>query len=406
MIRVLSLFLTSFLIQNVYCQTDFRNGFIITTEGDTVKGFIDYGEGTKNFRSCKFRQAGNNDIVVYNPDQIMGFGFFNDKYLETRIIPTETDVLEKVFVEVLVKGSATLYKYRLRFFVQNNGNELHELTNEEQEVVYNGKKVIRNSNSHIGILSYLLSDCDKLKGRIERVRFDEKSLTKLIAGYNTCVGSSNTIFKEEKPWATMSYGFSIGFNSSLLKIESTIIDNHYLTAGFDRANSLIIGPSFRISAPRMNERISFNGNILYMSAKYLSNNSIQRSAYLERNDVNVELKQLKIPIGLTYSLPEKKLTPYASVGMSFTLHLSSSSRRIFERERDGIVQNFDEKAIDTTNNHFGYWFGLGIKNTVSPKLRVFFELRYEQTTGITQSYQLSMVKSNLFNSQILLGFEF
>jgi hypothetical protein len=91
-------------------QADFRPGFIVNNAGDTLRGWIDYRSGGKNFRICSFKKEEGREPVDYSPADIRGYGFANDKRHLSRMVETPGKVKETVFLEILVSGKATLYK--------------------------------------------------------------------------------------------------------------------------------------------------------------------------------------------------------------------------------------------------------------------------------------------------------
>ncbi len=91
----LTLILLLIIISSSFGQNDFRSGFIITLENDSIQGQVDYRSNSQNYKSCIFK--GEQGELEYFPNQIVGFGYTNDKFFSSQII-------EGSFVEVLVDG--------------------------------------------------------------------------------------------------------------------------------------------------------------------------------------------------------------------------------------------------------------------------------------------------------------
>ena len=148
-----------------YGQPDFRDGYIITAENDTIYGKIDFRSGFKNRKLCRFK--GQNGLVEYTPDQITGYRFINDRFYSAQIIPG-------TFVEVLVSGKLSLFRDGYDFYIQKEGDSLIRLeTKEIRDTVYdNGspKVVLRQDTKWKEILSSITSPTEpQTAGRLQRL---------------------------------------------------------------------------------------------------------------------------------------------------------------------------------------------------------------------------------------------
>ena len=131
----------------------------------------------------------------------------------------------------------------------------------------------------------------------------------------------------------------------------------------------------------------------------------EKSTSTEINYVTFELQQLKIPFGIRYTLPERKLTPYLNAGVSATFHLSASSEWIQEVEwNTNVLNTYDKPQCEMKDRQLGLWGGLGILKDVSRKLQAGVELRYEKTDGITPPVVDSEgFKSRMTHFQVILS---
>ena len=76
--NLLSLVLLFFVIyQNTFAQRDFREGYIVTNEGDSISGWINYKERQKSNEFCAFKKNKTDIVKNYTPDQIKGYRFTN-----------------------------------------------------------------------------------------------------------------------------------------------------------------------------------------------------------------------------------------------------------------------------------------------------------------------------------------
>jgi len=175
-----------------------------------------------------------------------------------------------------------------------------------------------------------------------------------------------------------------------------------LTSDFDQSFSLFPSLMFNVSSPRVNERISIQASIFYLSTTY-SSYTVRGTTLATRSDVIIDIKQLKIPVGVQYEFPAKKLVPYVNFGLSSTIHLSASTEWIKEVEYNKIVRTTERSAFEVESHQVGYWGGVGVKRTIYGSLQAFIEVKYEITDGI---YQDAYLNSKVNNLAFLIGINF
>lgn len=387
-----------------FTQSDFRPGYLITTAGDTISGLVDFREGSKAHESCDYKKSETQNIVTYQPNELFGYGFVNDKFFESRKIQEKDEAPKVVFLEVLVNGIVSLYKFKSTYYMEKNREGIHQLSNESKAVVREGRNVLRHTNQHIGVMSMLLFDCVDIRPRIEKVRLNEKSLSILVEDYNKCMGGSTVTYKADKPWMKWFFGITGGMNFSQIDFDDRLVPEH-LKGSYEPSKSPTMGISLDILSPRLSERISFHGDILYLTSKYHHSNTFEYSLFTRRNYVTIELQQLKLPIGFRYTFPTKTITPYLSLGLSSTIHLRSRSTWVQETQFTTYVETFKDKALEIDNDQLGFWGGFGVLKSIHRKYNAFLEVRYEQTDGIGKNTTIQHFKaiSNVVNFQVIVG---
>lgn len=386
-----------------FSQTDFRKGYVITIANDTLLGLVDYREKAKAYKSCDFKVSKGQNTITYEPGNVIGYGFENDKFFQSREISIKNQPSQVVFLEVVVRGLVSLYKFEDTYFIEKGNAGLQQLTNETSEVFIEGKRVMKNTNQYIGIINILVFDCVEIRERVQKIELAERALTNLIEDYNRCKGEPSITFKAKKPWTKAIIGVTGGLNISQLNFNANPGYEH-LAGDFEVSKSPMIGVSFDILSPRLSERISFHSDLLYLTSKYYNYTLYNNFSSVERNYVTIELQQLKVPIGIRYTFPKREFTPYVNAGISSTIHLSSNSKWVQEVESNSVVNTNESEALVIKNKQFGLWGGCGVLKSVSNKLYVFFELRYEQTDGIVPfTVDSQELNSKISNFQILIG---
>ncbi len=388
-----------------FSQSDYRKGYVITNARDTLRGLVNYQESAKMFKSCDFKASRDRETVSYDAQSIFGYGFENDKFYQSREIVLNNEPAETVFLEVVVKGLLSLYKFQSTYFVEKGTEGLQQLMNETREVVINDQRVMQNSNQHIGTMNRLVFDCVEMREKVQKITLNEKALTNFVEDYNRCKGETSATFKEEKPWTRFAGGFAVGLNNS--QIEFDVVPGfEHLGGDFEIARSVMVGLTVDMFSPRLSERFSLHADFLYLNSSYHNYHIHDRAYSIERNDVTIDIKQFKIPIGARYTFPERKITPFINAGLSLTLHLSSGSKWVqeIESKSNPVFNTYEREALEITNRPLGFWGGLGVMGSISSKLNAFVEIRYEKAEGITKYTVDELdVDSKITNLQVFIG---
>jgi hypothetical protein len=406
--RLLLIILVASIATVGFSQTDFRKGYIITNSLDTLFGLVDYREGAKAYRSCDFKEGKGQDIITYSPAEIIGYGFINNKFFESGEILAVNRILKSVFLEVIVKGEVSLYRYEGTYYVEKKDDEiLQPLYNKQTVEFVDGRRVLKSSNRHISTLNIMLFDCIEMRPRLQRVKLMERDLANLIEEYNRCKGSPVIVYKARKPWVKSTFGVVGGVQASSLEFNTEASGHDHLVGSFHGSKSPVAGLSVTVSSPRLSERLAFHGDLIYLSSRYYHFSLFENNLSIKRNYVTIEIEQLKVPISARYTFPERKFTPYFDLGISSTFHLAARSTWVQEVESNQVVETFRNEALSISDNQFGVWGSFGVsKSLYLGRISTFIELRYEQTDGISQKYvgSQSRVNSTIQNYQVIFGF--
>lgn len=375
---------------NSFCQNDFRNGYIITLEKDTIIGQVDYRSNTKNYKSCIFK--GKQEEREYYPDEIFGFGYNNDKFFSSQIV-------EGSFVEVLVLGEISLFKSQNKYHLKKDTN-VYDLESFSEEVVIDGKVGIRENIRWRGIMSYLISDCiNNPNSIVSNLKLGEENLTKLVVRYNKCKGLVYTEFKVSKPWIKYDYGATVGIARSEIQFRNIPGSMSYLDDSYSSINPSI-GVLFDISSPRITERIAFQGEIHFIKSSYSSLVIIENSS-TDYHDTYIDLSTLSVPLSFKYSFPEKKYGLYLQVGINYDYHLNAKSKLLSENVTGNVVNTFPERsAFEINKNQIGYWGGMGILKSYH-KFKASISIRYFGMPALNKTGDFTAGNSRVLINLIL-----
>ena len=370
---IFNIIIICFSFASAFGQNNFRGGFIITLENDTIQGQVDYRSNSKNYESSIFK--GKQGKIEYYPNQIKGFGYDNDKFFSSQII-------EGTFVEVMIRGKMSLYKSKEKYHVEKDAS-LYDLESIFERVEIDGKIGTKENNKWRGTLSFLISDCLKNPSEYTaNIKFGEKSLTRLIVKYNRCTGAEFIEFKANKPWTKFDFGVALGASRNEITTDGSgsfsYLDDSY--SSIDPSAGVVIA----ISSPRFTEKIAFQSELHYFKSSFSSLVELGGST-TQFHDTYIDLTTLSIPLSLKYSFPEKKYGVYFQVGMNYDFHLDSNTRLLTEEINGNVVNTFPETAaFELNDSQIGFWGGLGILKTYQ-KFKANVTIRYFQMSALNKS---------------------
>lgn len=400
--KILIAFVVFLIFQIAYPQSNFRKGYVIQLDHDTIYGSINYNDGTGG-KFCQFKVSQTQNPVIYTPFEISGYGFPGDKFYVSRKINQKDGFSVRVFIELLIKGNVSLYKFEKDFYIEKSDSILYKLSNESKETEIDGKIVSLQTNRYLGVLNFLLSDCPEIVSMIHKTTFSDRSLTDLIVEYNRRMNSSSLIYKASKPWFHTSVGLAGSFNFSRISMMTSSSILGKLKSSFRTSPSF--GISVDLSSPRLTERISFHGEVLYSNSIYYLHNL--KSYYDEDilNFINIELHQLKIPLGARYTFPGTKATPFLDFDITGTFHLRAKSNWKQEVVSNNKTEIVLDGPLPLGNPQLGIMGGAGVIKDLNNKISGFFECRFERTDGLikNQIVSQSVFNSKVTNIQLVIG---
>lgn len=390
---------------SAFSQSDFRKGFVVTAPGDTVRGFVNYREAAKAYRECDFRPAEHAATTTYQPGQVAGYGFVGNAYFASRTVEVESGKPETVFLEVLVKGPVTLYKYQGGFFLEKGDGRLMWVAYSETRIENNSGTYLKKSNRYIGIVNMMMHDCESMGRSVEQLTLSEKQITKLVERYNKCVGVTAVVYKEKKAWLKADFGVLAGVNHSTLAFSSPYGSYDVFEEPLTKSTSPLGGVSIDVSSPRLNERISFHVEGQYLKSSYSAFALYENGSTTNRHYLSYSISQVKVPIALRYTFAGRKVKPYINAGVSATFQVKSSSSWKLEAESQNIVKTDYEPPLPIGNKQIGYWGGIGGSVAMFSNFSAFVELRYEHTNGVLDRkiIPVDIMSSSVTNIQLIIG---
>lgn len=377
----LSLLLFLLISSASIAQKDFREGFIITTQNDTIFGFIDYRSDYLNCNKCVFKENIDKNPVIYLPGEIKAYRFIDSKYFISYYLD-ELD--KKVFIEYLIDGIVDIFYYRdynkSYYYVNKEDSELYALKNDNKEFTINGKKYIKASNQYIGTLKYLFEDSKITQAKLNYVGIDHKSLINIAKDYHNyvCKDEECIVFEKKLPLARLEY--SVLFFTDFTSLNINGLDE-YSAFNYPADINFSPGLGLSLSLPRLNERVFLYAQGIYESKSFNSSyfdDLIHPNYFYSYNN----LQYLNINVGFKYFFPKGQIRPDFIVGWSNNVLLKRTEERIKELEAPaGIINtyNLESNALNTSYN--GFVMGIGLNFFKTKQLDFSFNLQYNFILG-------------------------
>ncbi len=209
MIKIISCFLTGLLGVQISLSQTIYPGYYVDQLNDTVHTRfeipISFDINLMN-ELIIVSEQGKSQVPVANINFIY---IPNIGAYERKTADLGNYQLENQFLEVLVKGKASLYYNDFnkdeRYIIETEEKGMILLSNKERITEKDGK-YYKQDRPYSHVVAFLLRDCPRISYRIHKTNYDHPSLISLLNKYNNCVGSSNTLVNKPKVASIMEIG--------------------------------------------------------------------------------------------------------------------------------------------------------------------------------------------------------
>jgi len=282
----------------IYAQTNFKPGYVIKSNGDTLIGKIDYRGDVTMGKKCRFIPKDSDNELIFTPDDIDSYRFYDSKYYVSRVVNEG-----KYFLEYLIKGEMNIYYLKdaagSHYYLEKDTSGIIEIPYEEVSQYRNYRQYVYKSTKHIGMFNYYMQDAPSLQGKIAKLGKPEHgNLINLAKEYNDIVCKDNSCIIYEKKLPPIKLDLEIiGGYTNLQKAYFT-----YKRKGFQG------GVLAHLWMPRSNENMFFKIGLLHLDVEY---NGHESTFY-------------KIPVQFEYKYPKGNVRPVMALGINLYDALYSS----------------------------------------------------------------------------------
>jgi hypothetical protein len=277
--RLFATVLLVILFATAYSQR-LEPGFIISTNGDTIKGFVPERSLLRGYKSVKFTPDINQPLRKYGPSEVNGFGGETGLFESREVTDGKSNAKRQVFAKLLISGPLRLYKFDERNFAIAS-DSLPE------------PKSLRNKN----YLYFYVKNCLQLTARVKKVRNDEDSQIDFFKKLYECLNVPYKVnLRPVKP-AYSNYFAELGYGISTLSFRPKSSGINFSNVTFNESMAPVGGVGFeRYLATRRQQRFSFYFSIL--ATKNLLQGQASESSGSDFNFENVVFDYYSINLSI------------------------------------------------------------------------------------------------------------
>lgn len=315
--RLLCLCTLCCFMTTMQAQRNYRPGFIITLQKDTIYGQIDFRIDKMNEQRCVFRDDSTFQEKVYEPFDIWGYRFTDDgkMYVSKSVRLKMGELPVDVFLEYLVKGMKSLYYMDTAsiptYFIEDGDKlvkvDAPHLAQKDIDFQFKGEV-----DRYIPILHYVFSDCPTLKSQIDHTHFNHKSLIKLTKKYHYAMCTNNEdciefVAKNDEHRTQIRLTPYGGI------MQYTLPQGIFVGDFYRPDLSYLLGINLAISSRRWMSSIS---GIIDMSFSRLETTD---------GTFNYSCTLFSPQIGLRYTYPKGSVRPFMGAGADISILITSDS---------------------------------------------------------------------------------
>jgi hypothetical protein len=384
-------------------QSDYRDGYIVTNNADTIFGLLNYRGSKANTTECKFRKTKKSDVINYTPNDIKAYRFIDGKYFISHLIDTK-----RVFIEFLINGTVDVYYYRddlgEHYLVSNDDNTLTELKYGDIEYFVGSQRYTRKNNSYQGVLKANFAKSPTITKRVEDINITHKSLIKIAKDYHNEVCSNETciIYEKHIPKSIFTWGPILSYNVYTVNNRGgRYPEQVYFLEGtdFSPQRYLSYGLFIRQSIPSLNERLFYSIETTFHQRSFETAN---RYDYQEgqttyyTNYIKYKISAINTTILLRYEFPRGAFRPVFIGGVFNDLPVSRKYSRVRGHHigaSETVVVMPDENPF--TGLNYGFVGGLGLAFKIYKKHELLIDARYHYALGDFDLYSDNLKVRNV-----------
>jgi len=338
---------------SLFAQGDFRPGYIINLQQDTIYGQVKSQNESRNAGICIFRTGADGEESLFQPGEISAYRITDGKYYVSMTL-VEEGVQKQVFLEYLVNGMADLY------FLRGDNSETYYIRKEGGEAL---------AITDIRLLKAAFSDCFEIQPSIDKATLNHKSMVDLTLKYHdyVSVGEESINYSKLASRLRIQVGPVAGYSMYSLTFQGAALFESF---EFERSQAPVLGLVLDLGSDRLGQHLSFQLGVEY--SKYSLQTYAEADAteyYMDyyTYDVQLESSLLNLMLGTKYAFPGYRIRPFIAGGLMFSKFVNPD----FSYTETAYYINWDPMVESNTwseNPMAGLMYGAYVQTGLDVKL--------------------------------------
>ncbi len=382
---------------------DYKEGWIITNDNDTLWGLVKDRGGIRNSKACFFKKDNENKREVFYPGDIRAYMIIGEKFYQSEELFIDNEY-KNLFVEVLVKGKVDLLYYwnnkDRNFYIQKTDSLLINLSNEKIGLSPLKENINIPSHWHEyevetqvykDTLRSLFIDSRQVRNNLYNVKYNKKALINITESYiiETC-GRDCIQYKKDLDIGRPQFGFYSGVSFNHINLLSDSIDEVNPKTGLLISNP--IGVFYDLPITLLSDKLvlqtELNTSLISYSQQY---NNLTGFNY-----IGVKYRQLGLVLMLKYEMFQNKLIS-PSIGFGKNTSFVVSSKVVID-DSDDYAAHFSQKG--------GWFFDIGAEYKLSPKFSLVSNIRFYSLNGLVVDNLNKRVNYNVLLADFYYPYEY
>ena len=400
--RTLAVLLLVFLFVNEsFGQIKYEKGYFVNTQGERIECLIKNRDWKNNPSKFIYKLNDSSKPEDGNIHSVKEFGIYNySKFVGADVEIDRSNIQEnglagkpellwsqeKLFLRVLVEGTAKLYSYDnssgRKFFYSVSDTAIDQLIYKKFNINFASTNTIGQGLSPMAEIStyknQLLMDLKCPKGKLESVdnlTYTTEDIERYFRSYNKCMGDTSPEMVKPTKKSYVNLRMTAGINPSSLSIPK--IEGYTPAFELSGNEAFSLGLQFEAVIPYHKQKwaVVFEPTFQYFNAEAVGGN------------VNIKYRVIEFPIGVRHYF---KLSDHSRI------YLNGFYNSNFTVNFDSSIQLYDMKLGISPSGNWALGGGFEHK-------RLSLETRYYTEKNLWES--LSVVDAHYSRFAILVGFK-
>ncbi|MBL7697680.1 MAG: PorT family protein [Chitinophagaceae bacterium] len=419
--KKLILFFAAVLVGLCSFSQNFQPATLVTSDGKSLEGEINYKNWKKNPAKIQFRRHAASSSATqetYTAKDLKSFTVSGDYYAAAIVevdyrsdnpgsLTSESNIIvrrDTVFLRALVRGTKSLYHFydiADHFYILKD--ETFELLRYKKYISASdgqGRVYRYNRTFAMQLLRYF-EGCESLSPALEKVKYSADHLTAAFNNYYKCT-SQTPDFMQVRESEKLEFGVLAGVSNTTFKVHNSSPSNVMSVMSktkFSTSMNFAGGIFMDIVFPRQRGRLSLNNELTYSSYETSGTYRLTQSpTRFEEHSFEFAYSYVKLNNMLRYKFLLDKSAIFINGGVSTGFLLTNHSKLTKFRKFDATENRAVDNAFNLNEGKYelGYLAGVGFR-----KSRASLELRAERGSGPIREMQTA---ARVYRYYALLGY--